>query len=40
FFGLVAPENDLTAFAPHQMLLGSYQKLQIAKQANANSCGG
>lgn len=40
FFGLVAPENDLTAFAPHKMLLKSYQKLQIAKQTNANSCGG
>ncbi|MGL5336501.1 MAG: 30S ribosomal protein S12 methylthiotransferase accessory factor YcaO, partial [Enterovibrio sp.] len=40
FFGLVAQDNCLTAFAPHKMLLDSYQKLQIAKQANANLCGG
>ncbi|MBE1276840.1 30S ribosomal protein S12 methylthiotransferase accessory factor YcaO [Enterovibrio baiacu] len=31
FFGLTAPEADLTAFGAHQKLLGSYNKLQIAK---------
>ncbi|MCC4801034.1 ribosomal protein S12 methylthiotransferase accessory factor YcaO [Enterovibrio norvegicus] len=31
FFGLTAPDADLTAFSAHQKLLGSYNKLQIAK---------
>ncbi|PMN69185.1 30S ribosomal protein S12 methylthiotransferase accessory factor YcaO [Enterovibrio norvegicus] len=31
FFGLTAPDADLTAFDAHQKLLGSYNKLQIAK---------
>lgn len=36
FFGLEAPEPDLTSFSAHQKLLGSYHKLQVAKSRAAS----
>ncbi|KXF79900.1 30S ribosomal protein S12 methylthiotransferase accessory factor YcaO [Enterovibrio coralii] len=36
FYGLDAPEGDLTAFGAHTKLLGSYHKLQAAKAKAAN----